>query len=277
MLCLQIFVFLLIFGASSVCEYSCIFPWLGDGLLGYSVAVVYGLISLLLFYCYWKSCFTSPGHPPKDWTPEGVEMDTIEADAVERGTAGPPPVPKARHCTKCKAHKPPRTHHCSICRKCVLRMDHHCPWINNCVGFHNYKFFLLFLVYTTIISAATILFLIGRTFFCEDPLTAGQAAGMWMVGMSAVPVFIMVTCLLVYHINLISSNYTTIESHSASYQTWGREKAVHKYDLGTMANLYAVLGPRVWLWLVPVPIPGDGLSYPVQEDKANLVESSTAI
>lgn len=52
-----------------------------------------------------------------------------------------------RFCEKCQLIKPDRAHHCSVCGTCVLKMDHHCPWVNNCVGFHNYKFFILFLAY----------------------------------------------------------------------------------------------------------------------------------
>ena len=56
----------------------------------------------------------------------------------------------SRFCKKCHCPKPDRAHHCSTCGRCVLKMDHHCPWLATCLGLHNYKAFLLFLIYTTL-------------------------------------------------------------------------------------------------------------------------------
>lgn len=40
-----------------------------------------------------------------------------------------------------------------ISNRCISRMDHFCPWMNNAIGAKNQKNFLLFLIYTDLVSA----------------------------------------------------------------------------------------------------------------------------
>ena len=51
-----------------------------------------------------------------------------------------------QNCRTCERPKPARSKHCPICKTCMERQDHHCIWINNCVGLHNYHYFVALLV-----------------------------------------------------------------------------------------------------------------------------------
>ncbi|OCT45372.1 Palmitoyltransferase pfa3 [Cladophialophora carrionii] len=124
-------------------------------------------ISLLgvTLYClanwsYTVAAFTDPGSPlkpPADASSKGrgrysvlpthepAAADPSLYQAVTVSSTGAP-----RFCKKCHVSKPDRTHHCSTCKRCVLKMDHHCPWLSTCLGLHNYKAFVLFLIYTSL-------------------------------------------------------------------------------------------------------------------------------
>ncbi|KAJ5760671.1 Zinc finger DHHC-type palmitoyltransferase [Penicillium odoratum] len=116
------------------------------------------LLGLLLYIAlnasYTFAVFTDPGSPLS--TRRGNDRHNYSALPVTEfefpeftsytvsSTGG------SRYCKKCQCPKPDRAHHCSTCKRCVLKMDHHCPWLATCVGLHNYKAFLLFLIYTSL-------------------------------------------------------------------------------------------------------------------------------
>ena len=70
----------------------------------------------------------------------GRLIDEIKKRGIE-GISNYPP------CQKCGLPKPPRCHHCSQCDACILYMDHHCETIGSCLGYNNFKVFILVLFY----------------------------------------------------------------------------------------------------------------------------------
>ena len=59
-------------------------------------------------------------------------------------------------CINCENLRPENTMHCNYCNKCVQGFDHHCTFVNNCLGYKNHKYFLLFLFFFTLYIIAMI-------------------------------------------------------------------------------------------------------------------------
>ncbi|KAM6197951.1 palmitoyltransferase ZDHHC15-like [Sarcoramphus papa] len=123
--------------------------------------IIFHILFVLFVWTYWKSIFALPVQPGKKYHMSYADKERYENEErpeVQRqilaeiarklpvytrtGNGG------IRFCDRCQLIKPDRCHHCSVCAICMLKMDHHCPWVNNCIGFSNYKFFLLFLAYS---------------------------------------------------------------------------------------------------------------------------------
>mmetsp|Transcript_27435 Transcript_27435/g.72055 ORF Transcript_27435/g.72055 Transcript_27435/m.72055 type:complete len:311 (-) Transcript_27435:427-1359(-) len=164
-----------------------------------------------------------------------------------------------RFCGACKALKPDRAHHCSVCRRCVLKMDHHCPWVGNCVGWHNYKFFVLFLFWG-VIYLGTFLCTIAplvlgvtsthsRTSKSRVPRRTGQAP-ILISFLLALSFTISMALMLVFHLFLISQNRSTLEGFAKinfaqpNKRGW-RHASIYK-------NFEEVFGPLSYRWLLPV-------------------------
>eukprot|EP00057_Strongylocentrotus_purpuratus_P009639 XP_011664113.1 PREDICTED: palmitoyltransferase ZDHHC2 isoform X3 [Strongylocentrotus purpuratus] len=171
-----------------------------------------------------------------------------------------------RFCNSCKAIKPDRCHHCSVCNKCILKMDHHCPWVNNCVGYANYKFFVLFLLYAVFYCmyvALTVLpFFIQ--FWSGGLSNESGRFHILFLFFAAVMFGISTSVLCCMHTHLSLTNRSTLESFRAPVFRHGPDK--DGFSHGSFGdNFKEVFGDKKLYWLLPMfTSKGDGVVYPVQ-------------
>jgi len=186
-------------------------------------------------------------------------------------------------CKKCNRQKPPRTHHCSVCNKCVLAMDHHCPWVNNCVGFRNYRYFFLFMVYiflgvlfiiVSVLRFHPILDNMGLRLFGSN---TGDALirrvyvepNVQNAFLISVGVLFAISVLLGWHVFLVASGQTTIEYYAnknkANQARFRGGAYFNDYDLGMTRNFEGIFGktsyPLQWMMPSSREPPGDGMNW----------------
>lgn len=121
-----------------------------------------------------------------------------------------------KYCLMCHNFKPQRTHHCSNCRTCVLNMDHHCPWVNNCVGFWNRKYFILFLVFITLglilMSIVQIIVLVNAI---KNAIQTGTTDVHFVlkiiIALITFPLTFMLIAFTIFHLKMVFNNTTTLQ------------------------------------------------------------------
>lgn len=163
------------------------------------VLIIFLIIFILVEWSYFATACTDPGRVPFYY---GMSPE-IQNQA-------------RKYCLLCHNFKPERTHHCSICRRCVLNMDHHCPWLNNCVGFRNRKFFILFLFYISVglifMSIIEIIVIIDEIKnIIQTKTTDIHFAFKVLETIVTVSFAIALTAFFIYHLNMMLSNTTTLE------------------------------------------------------------------
>ncbi|XP_008568772.1 PREDICTED: palmitoyltransferase ZDHHC2 [Galeopterus variegatus] len=238
--------------------------------------MAYHLLFAMFVWSYWKTIFTLPMNPSKEFHLSYAEKELLEREP--RGEAHQEVLRRAardlpiytrtmsgaiRYCDRCQLIKPDRCHHCSVCDKCILKMDHHCPWVNNCVGFSNYKFFLLFLAYSLLyclfIAATDLQYFIK---FWTNGLPDTQAKFHIMFLFFAAAMFsVSLSSLFGYHCWLVSKNKSTLEAFRSPVFRHGTDK--NGFSLGFSKNMRQVFGDEKKYWLLPIfSSLGDGCSFP---------------
>ncbi|KAG1110700.1 hypothetical protein G6F42_015251 [Rhizopus arrhizus] len=286
-------------------------------------AIIFMIIAsffwIMALICYTRVLFTSPGKPSNARTPLLSEesnqgrvapinlpryyyspklfnkstmairyidvqdkMDVMPVISVSRQDG------QTKYCHMCECYKPDRAHHCKECNACVLKMDHHCPWVNGCVGFRNYKFFFLFVLYTGCYGL--------WVFVSSLPLVVTGIRDMnadldpqWIVIIIIAFIFGLTVCGFAgVHAYYIIRNETTIE-HLADrpneirvdFDMSGQNFEVvsvpvddNLWERKKMENWVSVMGRNPWGWFLPIQRGlGDGTVFQYNDYMFNTIVS----
>lgn len=194
-----------------------------------SLGVSQAFLAVVLLVSFSLASFVNPGIVPRnDKVPPNVEIE-MNGKPARRFLRINSVTVQQKFCNTCNVYRPPRSKHCSVCDNCILRFDHHCTWLGNCVGLHNYGYFVV-LIYSATIFVTQCIYACFHVVYLE---TAEEYAGTdwgifeWAGEIIANPLLLLliVYCMLIfcavallsfYHSLITCKNLTTNE-HVKNY------------------------------------------------------------
>ncbi|CAO3626667.1 unnamed protein product [Mucor hiemalis] len=232
--------------------------------------VLFSIFLLFFLISYARIVSRRPGNP-KSSAGDMEESDLTKDSSVPNSILG-----SVKWCKTCQIWKPNRTHHCRVCDSCVLKMDHHCPWVNGCVGLLNYRYYIQFLFYVTLLG--TWVFSTTLAAFIQfNSLSTFDGVALATLIISAIVTFVIGSFTL-SHIWLVLLNRTTIEN--SQFQSWNKERKAgtldgrliecftgsgkNAFNQGFRKNWCEVMGNNKLLWFAPLSLPQtepDGIHF----------------
>ena len=186
--------------------------------------------------------------------------------------------------------RPPRSHYCHELSSNVLRMDHFCVWFNNAVGFYNYKYFLLTIIYLLISCLLTIFIIIYRVFLFRDSnlIKFNIINTICLLLTFIISIFFTIFAGMhsLMHLWQMSKNLTSIEYHKfIQIKSMANHFQIifpntHEFDHGIFENCKKMLGYDIWFWCLPLSPSfnlkyDDGYTFQINQENKIKIENVT--
>lgn len=222
------------------------------------IFVVFQSLILLIGFCFLRMCI------PRNCTTFELFAEVIEKDSgSDDSSLGINPFEKEylfayKHemdiCDICNTSQPLRSYHCYTCNRCILLMYRHLTWCDLCIGFTNYKFYILFLFYSVLLCGVSMGCFVDA-FINNDLAVYSNTPLIVALALQGV---VLLLCLFY----LSEGVYSILHNQTPQERKYPVENTNISYDMGYYQNWKIIMGEAWYTWLTPSwTTEGDGVKF----------------